>query len=458
MASRSTLDQESFQHPEQMRDVFQQFLVPIDGSRIDVQTCRIDYARQSATRSVYQYTLGILHAATGVITEQIVTGMAYTGGKTRAHWRRVSLEDENALRPVGPLLLPAATYVPALDLLVQTFPYDYRLPGLIELVNGSPAFVNVLLGENGPGDWQVEKWEAEVVRYRPDMRAMVRVGALARAKASEEIVARNAFAKVYREEEEGRRVFGLLAALWEKTAGADLGFAVPRPIAYVDAQQTLLMGEARGVRLLQRVRKDEPAKVIPAIRLAARAVAGLHQLSLPEGMLPFARMEKAKQLSTVANTLAEYSPAHEAAIDELVLEIGRVFGEGELAPTHFDLKQGHILLDDARVTILDFDKMALGDPLVDVANIAATLGAERERSHARLERRAGLAGAFIDEYFTHVPDSWRERFPARYALATLVEAGTTGRGQRGRPEIVNHADRVASAIVHAQQVMAGGID
>ena len=368
------------------------------------------------------------------------------------------IEDENAHHAVGPLLLPAATYVASLDLLVQTFPYDYRLPGLIELVNGSPAFVDALLGVSCRADWQIEKWDAEVIRYRPDMRAMVRIEVLARAKNSEEIVARKAFAKVYREEGEGRQAFRLLEALWEKTSGDDFGFVVPRPITYVDAQQTLLMREARGTRLLQRVRKDDPAKVVHAIRLAARAIAGMHQLSLPEGMLPLARLDKVRQLSNVANTLAEYSPAHVAAIDELVLDIGRALGTGALAPTHFDLKQGQILLDDSRVTILDFDKMALGDPLVDVANIVATLRAEREGSNARVERRAGLAEAFIDEYFTHVPASWRDRFPAQFALATLVEAGTTGRGQRGRPEIVNRADRVASAIVHAQQVLAGNIN
>lgn len=444
-------------NPEPMREVFQKFLVPMDGSQIDVQSCRIDYSRQSATRNVHQYTLDILHAGTGRMTEQIVTGTAYTGGKTRLHWERIPKEDESARHAVGPLLLPAATYVASLDLLVQTFPYDYRLPGLIELVNGSSAFVEVLLGGSLPGDWQIEKWEAEVVRYRPDMRAMARIELLARSNNTEDVVARRAYGKVYREEVEGRRAFVLLEALWEKTTSDDLGFIVPRPIAYLEAQRALLMHEARGARLLQRVRKDDPAKVMPAIRLAARAVAGMHQISLPEGLLPPARRDKARQLSDVAIALAHFSPDHKAAIDELVPAIGGAIGEGTLAPTHFDLKQGHILLDETHVTILDFDKMALGDPLVDVGNIVATLGAEREGSHARVERRAGLASAFIDEYFTHVPGSWRERFPAHFALATLIEAGTTGRGQRGRPEIANYADRAASAIVRAQQAMGGDI-
>lgn len=455
MRGQSKVDQDILHDPERMRSVFQNTLKSTTGAAFEVTSCEITYSRQSSSRKVVQYSLEIQSVSSGSTSKQIITGVSYEGERTRVQWSRLMQLDPNARVPVGPLSLQPAVYVPEIDLLVQTFPYDYRLPGLMHLVHGSPELIAILFSDVDDGSWQVEDWGVEVLRYRPDMRAMVRLDVTAHHGSSAKVASRRAYAKAYRENDEGQLAYHLLQALWARTQEADVGFTVAEPLAYINDMQTLLLGEASGDRLLHLVRRRGTIEAESAIRRAARAVAGLHQVTLPEGMLPAARKEKQVQLVDVAEVLARNDPAQAAAIAEIVAAISKAMGEPPLAPTHFDLKQGHMLLGRDRVAILDFDKLAMGNPLVDVANLVATLGAEREGSQFRTERRAGLTDAFVEEYFSLVPDSWRSQFPAHFALAALVEAGTTGRGQRGRPRQDGRSAWVVSAMMQAQRALDG---
>lgn len=437
-----------------MARLFQTHLRSARGAMPAIDSCTIDYVRPSAARMVLQYTLQGT-AASGEPFTQIVTGTTYSGDRTRPLVDRLLARDPAASAPLGPLALEPVSYAPELDLMVQVFPYDYRLPGLLRLFQGAPEMVDPVVQEIGDGAWAIEQTSATTARYRPDMRVMVRLDVTARDGATGERVTRRAYAKVYREVEEGRRARQILQVLAEGCAREDRGFAVARPIAYVDGWQTLLLSEVPGTRLLQIIRRGTADEAMPAVRRAARAVAGFHQFPFPEGLLSEAMQDQEERLASVAGTLCANNPSLAPEVDRLVETIGAALGKSPRMPTHFDLKQGHMLLDDQQVGLLDFDKLALGDPLIDVANLVATLGAEREGSAKRGEKRLTLVEGFTDEYFAHVPPSWRERFPARLALAALAEAATTGRGQRGRGSQADLAGRAASAVDQARRVLDG---
>lgn len=455
MRRQANSDQALLQDAEGMRAFLQGQLRSAEGTVFDIRSCEIDYIRQSATRNVVQYTLGLGWNDAAETSSQIVTVVSYGGDRTQKQWLRLMQGDPKARKPVGPLALLPVAYVPEFDLLLQVFPYDSRLPGLVDLINGSSDIFASLLVDADTGYWEAESWDAEVLRYRPDMRAMVRLDIEARQRKTGNLARRRGYAKVYREGQDGSQAFRLQRALWERTQDGEGGFAVAQPVIYIESMRTLLVKEASGERLLQVVRRRGPAEAEDAIRSAARAVAGMHQVALPEGLLPVGQMEKQAQLADVAAGLAKKAPVQAAAIEELVAAIGQAMEDAPVAPTHFDLKQGHILLNGGLATILDFDKMALGNPLVDVANLAATLSAEREGSQVRTERRADLLEAFVDEYFAYAPEGWRAQFPANFALAALLEAGTTGRGQRGRAELDDRAGRVVSALMQAQRALGG---
>lgn len=454
LVAKTFPDAAALQDPERMADLFRTHLRSANGASPVITSCAVDYIRPSNSRIVLQYTLRGTTGAAEPFT-QIVTGTTYSGDRTRSLAEQLLERDPAASAPLGPLALAPVTYAPELDLLIQVFPYDYRLPGLRRIFQGTPEMVDPVVSELGDGPWTVEQALVTTTRYRPDMRAMVRLDVAARDEATGERATRRAYAKVYREDEEGRRAHRVLQIITEGTTREDHGFAVARPIAYVEEWKTLLLSEVPGTRLLQIVRRGDAHGALAAVRRAARAVAGFHQFPFPEGLLPLATQDQEERLATVAATLRANNPRLTTEIDRLAETIGGTLDKSLLMPTHFDLKQGHMLVDERQVGLLDFDKLALGDPLIDVANLVATLGAEREGSERRGERRLALVDAFTDEYFAHVPAAWRERFPARLALAALAEAATTGRGQRGRGGRADLVGRATSAVEQAQRALAG---
>jgi hypothetical protein len=71
--------------------------------------------------------------------------------------------------------------------------------------------------------------------------------------------------------------------------------------------------------------------------------------------------------------------------------------------------------------LLDLDKFAAGDPMLDVTHLLFNFG-----QGGKVEMRA-----FADEYFGHVPAAWKPRLAPYYAWALLTEASTVDRGVEG---------------------------
>lgn len=457
MTEQQTAGVQILEDAAAMTAIFSRALQTGDGASLDIRSCKLDYVRYSPTRGIVQYTLGIANGDSGGMVWQIVTAATYGPERSEELWQHAVKADPVASRGIGPLALPAVRFVADLDLIIQTYPYDHRLPGLIRVVEGTPELVEVLFADAPEGNWVVESWDARVARYRPDMRAMAQVDLVARRLDDGKRVSRRTYAKVYRENEQGRLAYRLLQTLAAESRGGQGHFSVPRPIAYIEPLRTLLVSEAPGERLLLLVRRGRQPEVTDAVRRAARAVAGLHQVSLPDGLLAADGKDKHAQLDEVAARMAREHPEQAERVRQVAAAIHQASDAPLLAPTHFDLKLGHLLMADDQVTILDFDKMALGDPLIDVANLVASLDAERHRGQEQAERRAGLAKAFVDAYFADVPSSWRERFPAHFARAALIEAGTTGRGQRGRPGTRGRAGWLAAALDRAEAALQGDL-
>jgi aminoglycoside phosphotransferase (APT) family kinase protein len=89
------------------------------------------------------------------------------------------------------------------------------------------------------------------------------------------------------------------------------------------------------------------------------------------------------------------------AVEESILAGLAALGELPAVPVHGDLKPNHLLLDGERVVLLDLDKFAAGEPMLDVTNLLYHL------------RRGGswVTEAFVEEYFAHVPAVRRTRLP-----------------------------------------------
>ncbi len=430
-----------------MRDTLARELQSSTGTSLRLHGLTIDYFRQSPTRIAAQYTLD-LESGDGVRDAQIITVAHFTDGRMERQWNRIQADAPDASVPVGPFRLPGARYSNELQSIVQVFPFDARLPGLRQIVAGTPEMRRLV----APTDTQrIVSWQADVVRYRPDMRAMVRVDVTFAGDSQND--GQRVYAKAYREPEEGQRAYDLLTALAANAATAD-GFRAPRPLAYDPDLRTLLIAEVTGDRLLDIIRQNGDGRAPGAVRRAARAVAAMHSATIAPALLPATSPDRDAQFAEVSSRLLSVFPEQANAVRALANQIEATFQPAPLRPTHYDLKQGHILVDSEVVTILDFDKMAMGDPLIDVANVVATLGAEREGSARRAARRENLADIFVEEYFSRVPADWAALFPVHLARATLLEAATTGRGNRGRKGAAQPQDRIISAIRRAEELLA----
>ena len=91
-------------------------------------------------------------------------------------------------------------------------------------------------------------------------------------------------------------------------------------------------------------------------------------------------------------------------------------------PIHGDLKPLHFLVEVDRVVLLDLDKFAAGDPMLDVTKVLVPLHRERDSGLPG----SSLARVFAEEYFAHVPAEWEQRLAPHYAWA-ILGSGVLGR-------------------------------
>jgi hypothetical protein len=154
--------------PDSMLRHFGEHLRPAGETAYEIRDCRLSRVRyRRGQRCVLQYVLNLSHPVTGAERAQWVTGVKYTGGKTRRKWEKL-LKSESKVPGTDPAFEPFA-YIPELDMLVEVFPYDRRLPGLPFLMAGpSPELEAPILAHFGPG-WRIEAWTVELVRYRAEL-------------------------------------------------------------------------------------------------------------------------------------------------------------------------------------------------------------------------------------------------------------------------------------------------
>jgi len=412
-----------------MRDVLQRHLQPLDGKTYEVRECQIPYSHhRKALRCVVHYDLRLAEAGTGREWSQLVTGVMYTGDKTRRIWEELwRSEPGQGTAGSSPIFEPFS-YIPDLDMLVQVFPYDHRLPALPLLMAGPPPDLEpLLLARFGPGEWRAEAWDVEPVRYRATQRAALRLAARARETATGRVEERRFYAKVYLGGEKGANLGGeqtyqVLRELWDKASAGGAGFTVGRPIAYLSGLQTLLQEEAPGTSLRAILLREEEEEAIPAVRKVARALAALH---LNDVVVPQRRRlrDEVARLERASKLLRSACPHLEPRIEEIVGTVVAGLEEVPLAPTHGDLKPPHILLDGDSVALIDLDKFAMADPVLDVVDLLVSLDRVSRRSSLPHDHYPqAVVQAFVEEYFAHVPEAWRVRLPLHYAGNVLKKA------------------------------------
>lgn len=413
--------------PERMREIFESHLRRLDNKAYRIQECEVHIHHRLPTRCRVQYTLRLTEPETGREWSQTVTGMILAGGQTRGVWENLSQQLDviqdfpDAFQTFAPL-----HYVPELDMLVQVFPYDRLLRALPLLMAESPPerIESRLLGWFGTGDWHTEEWGVEAVKYLAELRATLRITMQARNAETGEAKEKRFYAKVYVDEEKAEQTCQALRTLWSKNNAGGTSFTVGEPVLYLSELRTLIQSEVPGVSLREMILQGEDAT--PALRSTARALAALHLNDIVSSKVHRPEDEIAV-LRRIGSFVAQACPRLKPEIEESIITIAANLKEAPLSPTHGDLNLGHIILQDGRLTFLDLDEFAGADPMRDVARALANFATLSYNSSVPHDRARAFAQILAEEYFAHVPESWRESLPFYYASNIIKMSGGLAR-------------------------------
>jgi hypothetical protein len=437
--------------PTLMKQTFRTHLRPV-GKVYNIEHCHLIRLRyRPGSRCFLLYTLRLLEPDTGRERDVQVTGLLYAE-KNRAEkaWRKLQATDPRQEIPNGWLTFEPVSFVPELDMLVQVFPYDHRLPTLPLLLAGPPPELeSLLLTRFGPGDWRVEAWNIEPVRYREQGGAVLRYTAKARNAATGRRTERRFYAKVYRHEK-GEQTYQTLRALWKQASANGEGFTVARPLAYLSDLRALILEEAPG-RPLEEILLGERDPT-GAVRRVARALAAFNQGDAPATTRPHLLADQVAVLERARRLLGWACPHLRLEVESIIEGVMAGLEEVPLGPTHRHLSPDHIFVDGERTIFIDLDSLAKADPVLDPARLLARLAAMPTLFPIPPHRARAAAWEFAEEYFAHVPGGWQDRLPFHYAGALLkISFGLFGR------QIPDWPGRIAGLVAEARDSLAGKV-
>ncbi len=227
-----------------------------------------------------------------------------------------------------------------------------------------------------------EAERSDVVRYRPYRRCTLRI-------TDREGVR---FVKVFADGR-GDSIHAAGVALWTAHRRGELPFAVPRPGAYSARTRTVWQSVARGAPAVTHLYGGQGGELAGRIGGAAAALTRSR-------VAPAARYDAAAQLADSHRKATELlrlvprlAPAVELVLDELRALHDRI-GVRRPRPIHGAPHPNQWLLRGDRLGLVDFDRVALGDPERDAATFMAELDFE-DRTAVAVDE---LNGAFLSGY------------------------------------------------------------
>ena len=315
--------------------------------------------------------------------------------------------------------LPPPVKLPLVDRKLRRWLYCATRPDLAVplLARYLPAF-----GEKGS-----EQLEAitniEVLKYKPGRRCVLAYELKGRTR-------HRVIGKVFRDER-GLRLHCLQQHLWQNGFGPNAtdGVRVPCSLAYVPEMHMQVQEFAPGETLSALAVKGD---VKPLIPLSAAGLARLHHTPVPGSsngsgpleMRSYLLADELESLARFAEILIQVRPQFAPQAinlhDALRAWAAQLPPLPAAAPVHRDFYYSQLLFDGPRLTLIDFDLFALGDPAIDVANFTAHLYFLGLQSLGNWESLAYEAALFVDTYarFYPVDETFRQRF-AFYQAATF---------------------------------------
>jgi len=322
-----------------------------------------------------------------------------------------------------------ARFWPEMEMLLHAFPYDPRLPYFGQLLE--PDFVRQQVEANLPGFGLPEGWKClevvpSMVKYMPTKRCILRY----------EIVLTDAannrrpfvfYSKTY-DSPKSRYVYEALREVCASPACATGVLNIPKPIAHIDGANTLWQQAWEGGGFSAAAEKLGWANLPSSgfVHKIAAMLAALHQIALPDSLLkrgvaPATILghaedevadilrflpERQETLKQVMATLTTFTPGSEQQIPQ--------------ATIHGAFKLAQILCRGDQLALVDFDAIACGDPLYDLAEFIASLVFLRASDGIPAAPLRESVELFVADYQKRVPWSCDRRRLAWHVVVFLL--------------------------------------
>jgi 2-polyprenyl-3-methyl-5-hydroxy-6-metoxy-1,4-benzoquinol methylase/aminoglycoside phosphotransferase (APT) family kinase protein len=213
-------------------------------------------------------------------------------------------------------------------------------------------------------------------------------------------------------------------ALWSVAQGR---LSIPRPVGVAEEAGVALQEHAAGERLGALVDRPEFEALV---REAARTLAVLHQLRLP-AVKERRPVDEARTVNRWSDLLRALRPDLASRITLLEASLTRLVlrNTASRALIHADFHHTNVLVDGHHLTFIDFDDLAMGDPMVDVGRFMASLRIPALRAFGKASALEQAGNAFMEEYL-RAAGGHERRARLFEAASLLIAAGSAFRLQR----------------------------
>lgn len=301
-----------------------------------------------------------------------------------------------------------------MDTTLYAFPYDKKLPFLGRLME--PEFVKQQIEARRAAfglapEWRCESVTIHKVKYRVGKNCVLRYEAEFRGQGNQSRRI-EFYSKTYKDDR-SRYVFDMLQEICARRDCDSAALSIPRPIAHLDEANTLWQLAWPGEKLSQ-IGHEKGWDVLLQTDIMARIgtmIATLHGIDLPEGDLragpsPLKMLSHAK---TESHDIMQFLPGLYAEAERVKMALVRLAPSPETplprTTIHGTFKLAQILARDDRLAMVDFDSVACGDPVYDLAEFVASV--------VYLEVRDGVSRQHIGQGIEQFLAAYDHLMPAR---------------------------------------------
>jgi hypothetical protein len=321
-------------------------------------------------------------------------------------------------------------FVPELRLECEIEPAEQALPILPQLIDPeeSRALLEQSIGAGSPSyrDIRIQTCQPTVLNYKPGSRCTIRYDLRYAAADTGKGWPTTAIAKVYRGQKGGQAYDGMVA-LWRSPLSSSQVVSIAEPLAYIPEHKLLVqatLGEEQTLEELLRatLQSDDAAaqqRLEGFVRATAAGLAELHvsgahaaeELTWDDRITTIP--EAIERIAAVAPDVAE---AVQPLFERLQLRAA-MYPADPAVPSHGTFDSDQVLIDQQRISFIDFDSFCMAEPAVDVGHFRAaimdsgmkliddaTLHDPAAR-RAYLDRLNQLGELFLTEYEARAPIS-----------------------------------------------------